>query len=290
MSDEVEIQIVDGDEDDPFTQQTDPLASASASEGEDEEDGQGAEDDDQEDATGAEDDNEDATAYTPAQQAALAELAEWQAEQARAAAAAATSQLQSKYDRQLAAQGRTLKALQEQAAAERQELQAAVREAKLNGLTDVEKAQLQEQWNKADTLAELDAYRDQLSDMHVELLRTAYVTEYAQFGLEEGDLDTFNSPEEMEAFVKDVQIEYYRLMSDPAVQAALAEDGAPAAAVATGKPAPAPAARKSPAGANAPTDAGGGGAPPPATKFNSERGVSAMAENIRSGWESPRAR
>jgi hypothetical protein len=286
MTDEVEIQIVDGDEDDPFVQKIDPLASADASTGAEEEDGQDAADAGQSAVTGQEDDAD--AEFTPAELVALEELAAWQEEQRTAAAAAATSQLQSRYDRQFATQQRQLRQMQEQADTERRTLQEAVREAKLNGLTDAEKEQLKSQWDQADKVAALDAYRDQLTDMHVELLRTAYVTEYATYGLQAGDLDTFETPEEMEAFVKDVQIEYYKLMSDPAVQAALAE-GASAAPAATPAPAAA-AARKAPAGVNAPTDAGGGGAPPPATKFNSGRGVEAMADNIRGGWESPRVR
>jgi len=45
MSEEVQIQIVDGDEDDPFVQKTDPLDSADSSKGDDEDDGQDAGDD-----------------------------------------------------------------------------------------------------------------------------------------------------------------------------------------------------------------------------------------------------
>jgi hypothetical protein len=285
MSDEVEIQIVDGDEDDPFTQRIDPLASTPASTGAVEDDGQDAGDADPGTATGGDDDGQGAVA-TSAE--ALAQLATWQEEQANRAAAAATSQLQSKYDRQLAAQSRQLQAIEARAAAKEQELIAAVREAKLNGLTTAEKEQLQAQWNQADKVAELDNYRDQLGELHVDLLRTAYVSEYAEFGLEAGDLDSFSTPDEMEAFVKDVQIEYYKLMSNPAVQAALAGEGtAPAAAPA---PKPAATAARTPAGVSAPTDAGGGSAPAPKTSFNKGTGIDAMADNIRGGWEFPRVR
>jgi hypothetical protein len=285
MADEVQIQVVDGDEDDPFTQQTDPLASTDSSTGDDGEGGQDPEDDGQ--STDDEDDEDDEDSeYTPDELNTLAGLQKWQEAQAEAAAKAATSQLQSKYDRQIAAQNRQIAAIAAQAETREAELKAAVREAQLNGLTDVQKEQLNKQWDDEDERAKLNAYGQQLSDFHVELLRTAYATEYAEFGLQAEDLEQFDTAEDMEAFIKDVQIEYYKLMADPRVQAAMTTD-APADPAPATAPA-APAARKSPAGSKAPTDAGGGSAPPPTTKFNTNRGVAAMAENIRGGWETPR--
>lgn len=287
MSDEVQIQIVDGDEDDPFVQKTDPLTSADSSEGDDGEDEQDSESDDQ--STGDEGEDDEDAEYTPEELVALEELEAWREAQATAAAAAATSQLQSKYDRQFAATQRQMRDLAAAAEARELELREAVRNAQLNGLTDAEKEQLKKQWNETDKVAELDAYKEQLTGFHIDLLRTAYATEYAEFGLQADDLEQFDTPEDMEAFIKDVQIEYYKLMANPAVQGAISE-GTPVAKTATAPAPVAAATRKAPAGAAAPSDAGGGSAPAPTTKFNKGTGVDAMAENIRSGWESPKVR
>lgn len=276
MTDEVEIEIVaEGSEDDPFAAQTAAGSSTDASTGADADEGADSSDDAQTTdttTTSTEDDE-----LTPDEQAALDILKE---EARLEAEKTVTSQLQSRYDRQFAAQNRQIQELTKASEARERELLEALREAKLNGLTDEEKAKLQAQWNHDDEVSKLDAYRTELDGYQVELLRTAYAVEYAEFGLLAEDLEVFSTPEEMEQFIKDVQIEYYKLLAERGPEAKTDTPAAPA------KP-----AAKAPAGATAPTDAGsGGGAPPPTTKFNSNRGMSAMADNIRSGWETPRKR
>lgn len=68
-------------------------------------------------------------------------------------------------------------------------------------------------------------------------LREAYAQEYAQFGLTADDLTEFSTPEEMDDFVKEVQLEYYRQLAELRANGVLPAQGAEASAAATPKPA-----------------------------------------------------
>jgi len=188
--------------------------------------------------------------------------------------------VQSAYDRRIAALERKANADVQAAAVREQALQEQVREAQLNGLSDEEKARLRSGWNLEDEKAKVDAYRLEVEAYH----REVYIAEcVAQFGTELGiaadDLADFNSPEEIEAFVKDTALAHYRDIAAGRVDAPAAPASAPAA-----KPASAV-----PAGSDAPSDGGGGSAVPQIAQFDPRPGKEAMAANIASGgWETVR--
>ena len=237
------------------------------------------EEEDDTETDSADDTEDDSEALDEEDRIALEELRDYFAEEARKEAQEEiVPKLQSTYDRQIAQLSKQLNQVQEGAKAREQELRDQVRQAQTVGLTDVEKSELQRRWDWEDKNADLQAQQTELASIQVELLRTAYAQEYSTFGLTAEDLEDFDSVEEMEAFVKEVQIEYYRQLAEARATAPEADtEDTPKAKKSSKKPAP--------AGATAPTDAGGGGAPPDAPKLNLERSRVAMAENLRSGWE-----
>lgn len=193
--------------------------------------------------------------------------------------------LTSSYDRQIAALNKQIQASQEQAATREKTLRDELRQAQLNGLSDAEKTELQKRWDWEDRVQAVEARERELTDYHVEILRTAYAQEYAEFGLTAEDLEEFDTPEQMDEFVQAVQLEYYKQLAE------LRASGALPAENKTQTVKDQPAKKKTaPAGATAPTDAGGGGATPQPSKFNVEQSRAAMADNIRGGWETVQLR
>jgi hypothetical protein len=226
--------------------------------------------------------DEAAVEYSDEDLVALEELRAYFEEEARKAI---VPQLQSSYDRQIAQLNRQIQEAQRQAAERERELLQQVREAQLNGLPEAEREKLRQQWDWEDRVRALDERERELTAYHTDLLREAYAQEYAAFGLTAEDLEEFSTPEEMDEFVKEVQLEYYRQLAELRAQGlALPADEEEAPRRAAAKPAATP--KRAPAGAQAPSDGGGGGAVPAVTKFNSGTGLDAMAENIRNGWES----
>lgn len=221
---------------------------------------------------------------------ALEELQAYYREQAaREFEQSVVPKLQSTYDRQIAALNKQVQESREAATAREKLLLDQVREAQMNGLGEAEKAKLREQWDYDDRLRELDSREQELTGYHTELLREAYAQEYAEFGVTAEDLVEFSNPEDMESFVRDVELEYYRQLAEFRSKGGLPDedddDESP-----TSARNPKPAAKKAPAGASAPTDAGAGSAVPSVTKFNSGQSAGAMAENIRNGWETVQIR
>ena len=192
--------------------------------------------------------------------------------------------VQSAYDRRIQSLERSANAAAQAATLREQALQAQVREAQLNGLSDAEKERLRSEWSLEDERAKLDAYRVEVEAYHKEV----YIAEcVAQFGTELGitaeDLGDFNSPEEIEAFVKDTALAHYRDLAAGRSDA----PATPATPATVAKPAP--AATAAPAGSDAPSDGGGGAAVPQVAKFDPRPGKEAMAANIANGgWETVR--
>lgn len=298
MPDEVTIEVVDpGSEDDPFRQPSaagsDP-ASATASEGaedgEDEDDDEATDEDDVETQGDPDTDDDEDDELTEEELTALEELETYLQEQAaRRVEQEVVPRLQSTYDRQIAAQERQLRELREANEKRVQELTAQVREAQLNGLPEAEKARLRTEWDWEDRQRQLDTREAELTGYHNEIQKAFIVQEYSQFGLQLDDLDEFETPEEMVEFAREVELEYYRLMVKNGGQVAEDTDEEdedeekPRSKKVSAKP-----KARVPAGASAPSDGGGGPAVPEGSKFNSNTGPSAMAENIKNGWDTVR--
>ncbi len=187
--------------------------------------------------------------------------------------------VQSAYDRRIAALDRSATAAAQAAAVREQALQAQVREAQLNGLSDEEKTRLRSEWNLVDETAKVDAYRQEVEAYHKEV----YILDcVAQFGTELGitadDLVDFNSPEEIEAFIKDSALAHYRDLAAGRTVAPV--EAKPAATK------PVSAATATPAGLDAASDGGAGSAVPSVVKFDPRPGKDAMLNNIKNGaWE-----
>ena len=231
-----------------------------------------------------EDDDEN---LTDEEAVALDELRNFLLEEARnEIAGEVVPKLQSTYDRQIANLQRQFQAAQTASQAREQELLDAVREAKLNGLTETEKEQLRTQWNFEDRERTLNDRETELTGYHVELLREAYAKDYAEFGLTAEDLVEFDTPEAMDEFVKEVQLEFYKQLAELRAQGVVptAEDD-PQPQVK--KPAP-----KAPAGVSAPSEAGAGGAVPASKQAITATGAEALRDALRDpdGWENVRVR
>lgn len=290
--DELNVEVVEpGSADDPFAPGTSAPASTAASAAPaatgEADGGDGAAQSDEEldsleidtldsNPDGGEDDTE-GQELTQEELDALAELQQHFLAEAQAKI---VPQLQSSYDRRIAAQDKQIQELRNLSKTREQELQAQLREAQLNGLPDAEKEKIKAVWAFEDREAALNARESELTGYHVEILRAAYAQEYAKFGLTAEDLEDYETPEQMDEFIREVQLEYYKQLSESRTAAPAAE-AAPAA-----RAKPATQARKAPAGASAPADSASGSAVPEVAKPNTGRGISAMADNLKSGaWE-----
>ncbi len=187
--------------------------------------------------------------------------------------------VQSSYDRRIAAAEARAAQLATAAQQREQALLAEAREAKLNGLTDDEKARLRSTWQLEDQQRALDAYNQELEGYHRDLLVSTYVARFDHLELTPEDFADFQTPEQMEMFVTIADREYWKAVAEAA------RANPQAAPVAAAAPAPAPTA---PAGASAPSDTAGGGAAPELPTFNPKPGREAMLANIGSGWEDVR--
>ncbi len=285
-TEEVTLQVGDGNP--ASAAGASQSASTSASSGADDGDQGGSSDDleqvDLADVEAALDDED----LTEDEAVALDELRNFLLEEARKEITGeVVPRLQSTYDRQISNLQRQFQAAQSQAQAREKELLDAVREAKLNGLTDAEKAQLQTQWDFEDKNRALDEREQMLTGYHVELLRDAYAQEYAEFGLTADDLMEFDTPEAMDEFVKEVQLEYYKQLAELRAQGVTTADAGDEPQPQSRKPAP-----KAPAGVSAPSDAGTGGAVPASKQPITATGAEALRDALRDpdGWENVRVR
>jgi len=284
-TDEVTLQVGDGDQ--SSAAGASQSASTTASTGAEDGDQGGSPDDleqvDLADVEAALDDED----LTEDEAVALDELRNFLLEEARnEIAGEVVPKLQSTYDRQIANLQRQFQQASASAQAREKELLDAVRDAKLNGLTEAEKAQLKTQWDFEDKMRALDDREQMLTGYHVELLRDAYAQEYAEFGLTAEDLAEFDTPEAMDEFVKEVQLEFYKQLAELRAQGATqVDDEAP-------QPQPRKPAPKAPAGVSAPSDAGTGGAVPSGKQPITATGAEALRDALRDpdGWENVRVR
>lgn len=194
--------------------------------------------------------------------------------------------IQSGYDRRTQVLERRLEAQQEAAAEQQARLREEIRQTKLTGLSDEDKAKLQAQWNLEDRQAEVEALSVEVDAYYKSVFIADCIQQFPELELTPEDLDQFDTPEDIEAAIKDALIESYRSgalqapTDTPAAQGA--DKAAPTAA--------APAAKPGPAGLHAQTDAGGGAAAPTVPKFDNRPGKEAMAANINQGWETVQIR
>jgi hypothetical protein len=177
---------------------------------------------------------------------------------------------QSAYDKRIAGL--------EQAAKEAREASArAERDAKLNSpdLTEDERAVLRDKYALEDKQAELDAYADELDRYHRSIYIGALVQEHGKFGVTVEALEAFEEPEQMDAFVKDAELTWYKA-GNHATQQVPDRVTQPNAS----------ADPKVPAGATAPTDVMGTPPPAPAAKWDDGQSPDSLARNLNSlPWE-----
>lgn len=154
----------------------------------------------------------------------------------------------------------------------------AERDAKLNSpdLTEEERAVLRDKYALEDKQVELDAYADELDKYHRSIYIGALVQEHGKYGVTVESLEAFEEPEEMDAFVRDAELNWYRSgnhVTDQVPTRGVEQPNAPAAQV--------------PAGATAPTDVGATGAvPAPEYKWDTGQSPDSLARNLNSlAWE-----
>lgn len=199
------------------------------------------------------------------------------AEKAKPAIGEALRAQQSSYDKRI-------NALQDELKAAREASLKAEREAKLNNedLTEEEREVLRNKWELEDEKQRLQAYEEELDGY----FRTIYIAKLsetaAQFGVTADELAAINEPEEMDAYVAQKELEFYRsgkhLTTTTEVPAKTVET--PSAPAAT------PSAPV-PAGATAPTDLGGNAPLQPPAQLEDGVGMDVMARNLNKlGWES----
>ncbi len=189
----------------------------------------------------------------------------------------------SAYDRQIAAITKRLEAVRMESSTREESLLKEVREAKLNGLTDEDKAKLRAQWEFEDERRRLDEYKKSLDDYSNAVTVTQYIAQYPHLELTAEDFADFSTPEEMAYFVTIADAEYWKAVAKAGGLQAFAQESEPARKTAAAEAAA--AIERVPAGATAPTNADGGGAPPSMPKFNAEQSRQAMIDNISTGWE-----
>ena len=160
-----------------------------------------------------------------------------------------------------------------------QKIQEELREVSLKGLAPEEQERLRSEWNSADDLKKLDAYRTELDTYHLELDDFRLVQAYSQYGVTEEMLSQLPDGEERAIFCEQVRGDY---LEDKIKE--LQTNGSPPVAAAlatTSQPAPAPA------GASAPSDTSGAGVSTTPDKPDEGKGLDSMASNIGRGdsWE-----
>lgn len=182
-----------------------------------------------------------------------------------------TSGLQSSFDTRVAR-------LEKERDEAREAVRNAQRESKLNSedLTDEEKDILREKWKLEDERARLDEELKAADEYYKSLYATGMAQENQQFGVTVEELMGLESAEEMDSYVLQKQLDFYK--SGGNVQTPVVPSGT---ATAAGTPPPGV-----PAGAVAPTDVGGSApsTPPPAPPTGT--GPDAMKEHMAQlKWE-----
>lgn len=182
---------------------------------------------------------------------------------------------QSSYDKRIAA-------LEAEKEAAREAARKAERDAKLNNeeLTEEERAVLRDRYALDDEREELNKYADDLDGYYRQLYVGGLLQDYGQFGVTAEELEAISEPEEMDVYVRDKELEFYRSGGVPSVTQQV-----PSRAVES-PVAPQPQ-EQVPAGAVAPSDVSGPGAPPaPAPQWDQGVGPQSLARNLNNlPWE-----
>ena len=166
--------------------------------------------------------------------------------------------------------------------AEITELRNQIREGQIANLSEDEQKRIREGWANEDKAKELDTFAGELVGYHDELDVIRLTNTYGQFGVTEDELLELE-PEDREVYCLRAEVAYLKsgqtAKTQPAPAAKAAEPPAPK------KPAP--------AGASARSDVGSDAVPPPPSQRDDGKGLDAMANNVRDGWETaafPRSR
>lgn len=184
---------------------------------------------------------------------------------------------QSSYDKRIDALQKDLKESREAAA-------RSEREAKLNNedLTDEEKATLRKSWELEDKATALSAYETELDGYFRAIYATRLASDHAQFGVTAEELEQFSEPEEMDAFVAQKELDFYRSGRHLAPSTNTVPDRSVQA------PGTTPNEPVAPAGASAPTDIGGNAPVSLPAELSKEVGPDAMLANLNKlPWETP---
>lgn len=158
------------------------------------------------------------------------------------------------------------------------------REGKLanEDLTDEEKALLREKWTLEDEKAQLAADIEEGDRYFRSMYVAGLVQEAQQFGVTAEQLEQFDEPEEMDAFVARAELDWYKSGHHLTAQV---PNNAVQANPTGSAPAANPQVAAAPAGASAPTDVGGGAPAAPAAKPEQGTGIDVMARNLNnSEW------
>lgn len=159
----------------------------------------------------------------------------------------------------------------------------AEREGKLEDLTSEEQDILKDKWSLEDLRTSLVEYEDKLDGYFHSLYVGALVQEFSPYGVTAEDLDNIEESEDMDAFVQEKQLDWFKAgkaVPDATVTAPTRTVESPVA-----PPVVIPAA--APAGAQAPTDVGGTAPSSPPPTPDTGLGLDAMARNLaQMPWES----
>jgi len=187
---------------------------------------------------------EPAEGFTPQEdQALLAELNE--------AIEKRVGQVQSTKDKEIAKIADSLKETQK-------ELGAVKRNARLEGLTDEQKAELENRWRIEDRERELDERSKAVDDYRAATTAYDLMVRYGQYGLTKEALEAAESPEDMEIVALKVKSDFLEGGKPPEKKADKAK-----------------------------SDVGGSAPPPEEPKLGTEQGVDKMAENVKGLFSQP---
>ena len=159
-------------------------------------------------------------------------------------------------------------ALKDELDAAREAAKKSEREGKLAELSDDEADILKNKWELEDERSALNAYSDELDNYFRAMYVANLVQQAEQFGVTAEALEQFTEPEEMDVFVKDKELEWFRSGKTTTT--------VPARTVVV----PEGTTEQAPAGASAQTDIGGGAPSAPPATLETGVGLDAMAANI----------
>lgn len=156
------------------------------------------------------------------------------------------------------------------------------RDAKLasDELSDEEKDLLRTKWNLDDEKAKLDEYADSLDAFYRTQYVASLVSEAGRYGVTAEDLEAFSEPEDMDRFVLEKELEFFR-------SGAQVTNTVPANSVVTTAVTPSAPEPQAPAGASAPSDLGGAAPDAPRPQLDQGRGLDVLSRNLNSmAWSS----